>query len=256
MTSDLLWSLYDANDWTTSVLVFASLCAAYIVFGIAGFGAALISAPVMAHRIPVANVVPLLALLDFVAAVTQGVNLKSKIAVGELLWLVPLMVIGSLGGIALLMTLPSNIAAIALGFFAIGYGIYGFFPQANRSRIGHGWVVPIGLLGGLMSGLFGSGGFVYALYLGRRLEDKNAMRATQSALIGLATATRAVIFLLAGSYTDMKMIAMAVAGLPAIFLGLYIGHHISLRLTREQFFRIICAISIVTGSSLVLRFLF
>jgi uncharacterized membrane protein YfcA len=235
--------------------VFASLCAAYVVFGVAGFGAALISAPVLAHRIPLASVVPLLALLDFAAAVTQGVKLKSKIDVRELLWLIPLMVIGSVCGIALLMSLPSGIAAAGLGLFAVGYGIYGFFPRANRSRLEGGWVVPIGLFGGLMSGLFGSGGFVYALYLGRRLDDKDAMRATQSALIGLATATRAAIFLFAGSYSDMRMIAMAIAGLPAIFLGLYIGHNISLRLTREQFFRFLCGVSIVTGSSLIMRFL-
>ena len=34
------------------------------------------------------------------------------------------------------------------------------------------------------------------------------MRATQSALIGLATATRFTIFLIAGSYSDLRMIAM------------------------------------------------
>ena len=253
MTVEPLLALY-SSDGATFAIVFGSLTAAYIVFGIAGFGAALISAPVLAHRIPLANVVPLLALLDFVAAVANGIKLNAKINFNELAWLTPLMAVGTVFGILLLTWLPANIAASALGIFAVGYGIYGFSPHAKQSHIGRGWVIPIGLFGGLVSGLFGSGGFIYALYLGRRLSDKDAARATQSTLIGLATATRAMIFLIAGSYNDAGMIAMAAAGLPALFIGLFIGHRLSVRLSREQFHRIICAITICTGTSLIARF--
>lgn len=255
VTLEPLLALY-SNDWVTFAIVFGSLTAAYIIFGIAGFGAALISAPVLAHRIPLANVVPLLALLDFVAAAANGIKLNAKINFTELVWLTPLMAAGTVVGILLLTWLPTNIAASALGIFAIGYGLYGLFPHADKGRIGRGWVIPIGLFGGLVSGLFGSGGFIYALYLGRRLSDRDAMRATQSTLIGLATATRAMIFLIAGSYNDARMIAMAAAGLPALFIGLYVGHRLSIRLSREQFLRILCAVSILTGSSLILRFMF
>lgn len=254
MTFNLISSLYSSNDWTTNVIVFASLTIAYAIFGIASFGAALISAPVLAHRIPVANVVPLLALLDFIAAAANGVKLKAKIDFRELAWLVPLMVAGSIFGVLLLISLPSGPTATALGFFTVSYGIYGLFPHPQQGPIGRIWVVPFGLIGGLVSGLFGSGGFIYAIYLSRRLNDKDAMRATQSALIGLSTATRAVMFLVAGSYNDNRMIAMAIAGLPALFLGLYIGHRISTRLSREQFVRILCVVLIGTGSSLILRF--
>jgi uncharacterized membrane protein YfcA len=253
VTSNFIFALY-SDDWLTFVAVFASLAAAYIIFGIAGFGAALISAPVLAHRIPVANVVPLLALLDFIAALTTGIKLNNKIDFRELAWLVPLMAIGTVFGIVLLMSLPSAWAAAALGAFAISYGLFGLFSKETQAPIARSWIVPIGLAGGVVSGLFGSGGFIYALYLGRRLADNDAMRATQSTLIALATATRAIIFFATGAYNDMRMIAMVLAGLPALFIGLYIGHRISVRLSREQFFRLLCVISIVTGSSLVLRF--
>jgi len=251
---DSLFTLY-SSDWTTFIVVFASLSAAYIIFGIAGFGAALVSAPVLAHRIPLASVVPLLALLDFVAAATNGIKLNAKIDFSELAWLTPLMAVGTAFGIMLLTWLPADLAASALGLFAVGYGIYGLLPHGDQTRIGRKWVIPIGLIGGLVSGLFGSGGFIYALYLGRRLNDKDAIRATQSTLIGLATATRALFFLAAGSYNDLRMVTMAFAGLPALFIGLYIGHRISVRLSGEQFFRILCLVSIITGSSLIVRFM-
>jgi uncharacterized membrane protein YfcA len=252
--ADSLFTLY-SSDWTTFSVVFASQSAAYIIFGIAGFGAALVSAPVLAHRIPLTSVVPLLALLDFVAAAINGIKLNAKINFGELAWLTPLMAVGTAFGIMLLTWLPIDVSASALGLFAIGYGIYGLLPHGDQTRIGRAWVIPIGLIGGLVSGLFGSGGFIYALYLGRRLDDKDAIRATQSTLIGLATATRVLIFLAAGSYNDLNMIIMAFSGLPALFIGLYVGNRVSVRLSREQFFRILCLVSIVTGSTLIVRFM-
>ena len=42
--------------------------AAYIVFGIAGFGTALVAGPVLIHFMPLSRIIPLLVLLDFVAA--------------------------------------------------------------------------------------------------------------------------------------------------------------------------------------------
>lgn len=45
----------NSSDSFTLVFVFISLITAYVIFGIAGFGAALIAAPVLVHRIPVAN---------------------------------------------------------------------------------------------------------------------------------------------------------------------------------------------------------
>ena len=50
----------------------------------------------------------------------------------------------------------------------------------------------------MFSALFGSGGFLYAIYLAGRIEATERIRVTQSTLIGLSTLTRALLFLLAG----------------------------------------------------------
>jgi uncharacterized membrane protein YfcA len=43
-------------DWTTIAIVLPTLVVAYIIFGIAGFGTALVAAPVLAHVMPIASV--------------------------------------------------------------------------------------------------------------------------------------------------------------------------------------------------------
>jgi uncharacterized membrane protein YfcA len=242
-----------APSLVTLAIALPILAIAYIIFGIAGFGTALIAAPVLAQTLPVSAIVPLLALLDCLAAIVNGVKLSDKIARREMMWLVPLMIAGSLVGAWLLLVIPPKPMMLALGIFVVGYALYALFTPSARVGLKQAFVVPFGLIGGIFSAMFGSGGFIYAMYLSRRLEDKDAMRATQSALIALSTFTRVVIFALAGVYADFKLLALALLLVPAMLIGLYIGHHITLRMTREQFLRVLNFVLIATGTALILR---
>ncbi|RAI45815.1 sulfite exporter TauE/SafE family protein [Rhodoplanes roseus] len=230
-----------------------TVAAAYVIFGIAGFGTALIAAPVLAHSMPVAAIVPMLALLDCAAAIVNGIRIGDKVARDELFTLVPLMVAGSLVGAALLLIVPPRPMMLALGVFVVAYAIYALSARPATKRLPRIWVLPFGGIGGIVSAMFGSGGFIYAIYLGRRLDDKDAIRATQSALIGLSTLTRATIFALAGLYTDGKLLVLALLLVPGMLLGTWVGHHITLRLTRDQFLRILYVVLIASGVTLVIR---
>ncbi|MBI5110853.1 MAG: sulfite exporter TauE/SafE family protein [Rhodovulum sp.] len=227
---------------------------AYVIFGIAGFGTALIAAPVLAHAMPVAAIVPMLALLDCAAAIVNGMRIGGdKVARDELARLVPLMVLGSLVGAWLLLMVPPRPMMLALGAFVVVYAIYGLVAPPPRGPLPPAFVLPFGGIGGIASAMFGSGGFIYAMYLGRRLADKDAVRATQSALIGLSTFTRAVIFALAGVYTDGRLALLALLLVPVMLLGTWIGHRVTLRLSREQFLRVLNVVLIGSGAALVLR---
>ena len=237
----------------TLAIALPAVVIAYVIFGVAGFGAALISAPVLAHALPVATIVPLLALLDCVAATINGVRLSGRLAKDEIVWLVPLMVVGSVAGIYLLLVIPPRPMMLALGAFVVGYAIYGMLAPPPTAKIGRRWVALFGPLGGIFSGMFGSGGAIYAMYLSRRLSDPDAFRATQTALIGLATLTRGAVFAIAGVYSDWHMLAFALLLAPAMLLGIWIGHHMTLRMPREVFFRLLYLLLVGTGLSLVVR---
>jgi uncharacterized membrane protein YfcA len=239
--------------WTTLAVAIPTLAAAYIIFGIAGFGTALIAAPVLAQVMPVAGIVPMLALLDCTAAIINGVTLNDRIAKREMMWLVPLLIAGSIVGGTLLVIIPPRPMMLALGVFVIGYAIWSLASPSFKGTLDQLWVVPFGAIGGVFSAMFGSGGFIYAIYLSRRLEDKDAVRATVSVLIALAAFTRLAIFAFAGLYTTLELPLMALALVPAMLLGLFIGHRITLRMSREQFIRVLSLVLIVTGATLVVR---
>jgi uncharacterized protein len=240
-------------DLINAAVVLPTLVAAYIIFGIAGFGTALVAAPILAQAMPVASIVPLLALLDFAAAAISGYRLSDKIARTELVWLAPLMIVGSIIGVTLLISLPAKLMMLLLGVFAASYGSYGLLAPPIERKIGKGWVGLFAPIGGMFSAMFGSGGFVYAIYLSLRLDDKDAIRATQSTLIGLSTLTRVLLFLAVGIYSDPQLLLLALVSAPAMIIGLYAGHRVTLRMSREQFLRILHLLLIGTGMALVAR---
>lgn len=239
----------------TVLISVPALVAAYIIFGIAGFGTALVAAPVLAHVMPVSAIVPLLAILDCLAAISMGVRLGNKVAKDELIRLVPLMIVGSIIGTGLLLIIPPRPMMLALGIFIVAYALYSLWAPPPAGAIGRAWVLLFGPVGGIFGAMFGSGGFIYAMYLGRRLSDKDAIRATQSALIGLSTFTRVIVFAGAGLYRDWSLLVLAACLVPAMAAGIYAGHHVTLRLTREQFLRVLYFVLIGTGATLIVRML-
>jgi uncharacterized membrane protein YfcA len=249
----MIESLDLPSFWTTLAVAIPTLAVAYIIFGIAGFGTAMIAAPVLAQVMPVATIVPMLALLDCLAAIINGVKLNDKIAKREMMWLVPLLIAGSLVGGYLLLVIPPRPMMLALGLFVVAYAIWSLASPTFKGRLSQFWVIPFGAIGGVFSAMFGSGGFIYAIYLSRRLEDKDAVRATVSVLIALAAFTRLVIFAFAGLYTTLELPLLALLLVPAMLIGLYAGHRITLRMSREQFIRVLSVVLIVTGATLVVR---
>ena len=123
----------------TFLIALPTLIAAYIIFGIAGFGTALIAAPLLAHVMPVTAIVPLLAILDCLAAIAMGVRLGDKVAKDELVRLVPLMIVGSLIGTYLLLIIPPRPMMLALGVFVVAYAIYSLVAPPPAGAIRRPW---------------------------------------------------------------------------------------------------------------------
>ncbi len=227
---------------------------AYVIFAIAGFGTALVASPILAQFIPVAQIVPLLALLDFFAAATNLARDGRQAELSELKRLVPLMVAGSAIGASILLFSKAEVLLLMLGIFVIAYAVYslsGYKPIRKFSAVAS---VPFGLVGGIFSALFGSGGFLYSIYLTSRIEDKQQIRITQSTLIGLSTLTRLVFFLVAGVYANINLLLLAGVLATSMLTGVCIGRHITLKLTREQFIKIVNMVVLASGVFLLIRY--
>ena len=114
------WS-FGGVDW---LVIGVAIALAYIVFGIAGFGTALVAGPILILFMPLSKIIPLLVLLDFVAAFGNLLQSRRDVVKPELLRLLPCMAIGCTLGVIFLLNLHSDLLLLLMGLFISAYAIY------------------------------------------------------------------------------------------------------------------------------------
>lgn len=237
------------------LLALLAVVAAYAAFSLLGFGSALLASPALALVLPVARVVPLLAMLDAGGSLARGWRSRQLISGAALRLLLPLMLLGQLAGVAVLALLPLRTMALLFGGFTIVLGLNSLRPAAAGSAPPAGWRSGLlhGLAGGVLGGMFGSGGFVYARYLQRRLPERDAMRATQAVLIATSTVWRVVLCAFAG-LIDFRLLSTVLLLAPAALLGFRLGKHLDAGLSPARWTQLLNLFLIAAGGALVLRY--
>ena len=113
-------------------------------------------------------------------------------------------------------------------------------------------VAPIGLFAGTTSSALGVGGPIYVFYFTGRGATPQQIRATVPAVFSFTTVARIAIFASVGLFNVQVLTAVALL-LPVMALGMWGGHRLHGRLTREQTVRIIGTLLLLNGVSLIVR---
>jgi uncharacterized membrane protein YfcA len=239
-------------SWESLAVAGAIVACGYFVFGLSGFGAALVTVPVVSHLWPVQFVLPVLALLDFTASMVLGVRHHRQAERKELTRMIPMAVLGAALGATLLVNLPRGAGLAGIGAFAVLYGVYALYERGAFGRISRKCASLAGIFGGTSGALFGIGGPPYAIYLSRRIEDKDMLRATVATMVIFSVGSRLVMFAIAGlvMWDELKT---ALVLLPFVFAGLWAGGRAHLRISRQTLGRFIAVLLIATGISLLVR---
>jgi uncharacterized membrane protein YfcA len=243
------------NELSPWLLIVAPLVIffAYTVFGISGFGSTVIAVPILAHFLPVSFLVPLMVLLDMSCALFIGSTGRRHVNRGELKRLIPFVFAGFVIGVTVLVKFPQDWLKAALGVFACVVGVHSIANPKFHRQISRGWCIPAGLVGGAIATVFGAGGPVYAAYLGGRIADKSEVRSTLSSLISISAFTRAILYAISGLLLHLAILAGMAVLAPFVWLGLRTGSRIHVGLTQEQMRRVIGALLVLTGLSLLAR---
>ena len=239
--------------WTLAALA-ALAFAGSLLFGLTGFGSALITIPLATYFVPLPFALALFSLVDLANALRIGLENPGNAQRGEWTRLAPMILVGTALGVTLLVNLPRGAAMGALGVFVALYALYSLAQRgAPQQVVGRGWAWLAGFAGGITSSLFGAGGPPYAIYLSRRGLTKEQFRAT----LGFATLTsislRVLAFLLTGLLLEPRVGLAALVALPAAWLGMSLARRVFLRVSREQLMRAVALVLLATGSSLIAR---
>ncbi len=239
--------------WSTLLTAVVAVLLAYTVYGLTGFGAAIVAIPLLAQVLPLRWAVPMLLLFDLVAGLLLGLKNWQRVDRPELWRLVPWLLLGMVAGVYLLTHAPERVLLAVLGLFALFYASFNLLQKSSTAPVAAGWAVPAGLVGGAFTAMYGTGGLIYASYLARRLSHKDVLRASVAGLIFGAGWVRLTLFTASGFYAQPGLLWLAGLLLPAAITGYLIGSRLHGRLSGPQAFKAVWLLVAAAGVGLLWR---
>jgi uncharacterized protein len=239
--------------WSTLLAAVVIVLLAYAVFGLTGFGSAIVGVPLLAHFFSLRFVVPMMLVFDLCVSLLLGLKNYQHTNKRELLRLLPFLLIGMVAGVTLLARVEERWLLLVLGTFVLGYAGWSLLLKTTPATISPRWAVAAGAVGGAFTAMYGTGGPIYVIYLARRLADGTMMRATIGVLIFGTALFRLVLFTGSGFYAQDHLLKLAFALLPFALTGYFIGSHLHARIPMRRAVQAVWLVLIVGGASLLWR---
>jgi uncharacterized membrane protein YfcA len=226
----------------------------YCVFGLTGFGSALVIIPLLSWQWPLSAIVPMVLLLDIPASIAHTVlNLK------HVRWtLVPkVMPFAIVGAWLASMAHPWGDSAWALsvlGLYICWVAARGLRGQTQRFEPSSPWVNSMaGTLMGLIETLFGTAGPVVMAWLTRQERKIEDVRATAPLLILITVCIALFSNGLSGRSDMDQVLAQTLWLAPMAVFGGWLGHRFNARIQPVTARKTVHAVLLLSGISLLLR---
>lgn len=226
---------------------------AYALRGATGFGAGLVSIPLLLFALPPQVVIPLVTAMGMLASFAQAVQQRRFVDWAALRRLLIPSVLGVAVGLWLFKALDPEILLRALALFIIGYALWGYLPR-RVARPAPAWLAPLaGALGGFVATVFGGmAGPLYVVYLRSRALDKARFRATMSFALVCLSSLRAAGYGGLGFY-DAQVLWLLAAALPVLVVAMVAGDRWHAKLDEARFGHVVAALLVASGLALLFK---
>lgn len=224
-----------------------------LIYGITGFGSALITIPLATHFVPLPFALAVFSLVDFASALRIGLQNPKDAVKAEIIRMLPFVLVGTVIGVTVLVNLPRAGAMLALGLFVALYAVYALLSRPGTSAVSRHWAYLAGFSSGITSTLFGAGGPPVAIYLSHRPLSKEQFRATLTLNTVFSIGMRVTAFTITGLMLKAEVGVAAAFSVLAAMAGLSLASWAFKRVTREVLLRVVAVLLLVNGISLMVR---
>jgi uncharacterized membrane protein YfcA len=244
-------------------LAFATLFAIVVLANTAeavtGFGGTIIVVTLAAHLYGIGFLVPTILPINLAISVYLIARYHARVDRKELLRrILPLTGLGLPIGYALFRVLGTEWLRRGYGAFVFAVALVQLALTLRAKdgprgpRPGPATAAAFLVSGGIIHGLYASGGPLVVLYASRAIRDKGAFRSTLSAL-WLVVNTVLVAVHVAGGSINAATAKASVYLLPSLVLGIALGEFLHDRIDERRFRLVVFALLVVAGGSLALR---
>lgn len=224
-----------------------------LIYGITGFGSALVTIPLATHFVPLPFALAVFSLVDFASALRIGLQNPQDAVKAEIMRMVPFILVGTVIGVTALVNLPRAGAMLALGLFVVLYAVYALLSRPGATVVSRHWAYLAGIAGGITGSVFGAGGPPYAIYLSHRPLSKEQFRATLTLNTVFSIGMRVAAFTVTGLMLKAEVGVAAAFAVLAAMVGLSLASWAFKRVTRELLLRAVAVLLLANGISLIVR---
>lgn len=230
------------------------LAFAEAIYVLLGFGAGLIAVGTLALLVPgLRDVVVLLLLVNLPAELYVVLGSRRHISWRGVLLVYAGIAVGIPLGTWLLAAGDLSLLLTLLGAVLVLVGV-AFLVTPRRDPVPlPGWIAPpVGLVSGVLTGLFGTGGPPLIFYYQLRGLDKAAFRGNLMAIFLLMTAIRVPSYAAFGLITAPRLWS-SLAVFPAVLVGAWVGNRAHLHIEETTFRRLVSVALVLIGLVLLAR---
>jgi len=225
---------------------------------IVGFGGTLISLALAAHLFPITYLVPILILLQAICSLYLAILDRQCIQWGKLgKRILPFALVGMGIGVLLLPYLEGHLLLL---IFAGGTWLFSvrelflLWREDGKKVVGT-TSSAIGLVsltsGGILQGLYGSGGPMIVFYTSQVLPDKSEFRSTMGVLWVFLDIILFLGYIQMGRVT-LDTITTTGMLLPALWLGILVGDPLHRKISERKFRFLLYGLVIASTSALII----
>ena len=227
--------------------------AAFFVKGLCGFANTLVFTSILGFGVANVNISPVELLLGYPTNLILIWDNRKQLKSSVYLPLIVLVLGGSIPGAFLLKNIDIQALKIVFGAVVVLIGVEMFFREKSSSKMKESKLLlgVIGILSGLLCGLFGIGALL-AAYVGRVTNTADEFKANISAVFIAENTFRVILYSLIGVITP-DALKHALLLVPVMLAGLFAGMK-SARILDEKLVRkLVILLLIVSGIVLIIN---
>ncbi|SCZ81669.1 sulfite exporter TauE/SafE family protein [Pseudobutyrivibrio xylanivorans] len=232
--------------------ILATLAAFYIK-GLCGFANTLVFTSILGFGVNNIAISPVELMLGYPTNLILTYRHRKQLDIKIFLPLSILVLLGSIPGALLLKNANTNHIKAFFGVIIILLGIEMYLREVQTLKFKESKVLLliIGILSGVLCGLFGVGALL-AAYIGRVADTSNEFKANISAVFIVDNTFRLILYSVLGIIT-FSSIKQAAILLPFVLIGLFTGIKSATIIDEKIVKRIVIILLIISGVMLILK---
>jgi len=231
----------------------AIIFVAFMVNTVTGFAGSIMALAIGVHLYSLESLVPVIVIVNLVVSIyivaIHHEAIDRRLLLREI---IPATGLGVPIGLVLFNVARTDTLKVAFGIFVIGFSLLELFlilfygnesPRKPLSRAqSFLWL----FFGGVMHGLYASGGPPIVYYAGRNIQDKRVFRSTLSAMWVILNTVILVSDIATRKFTA-ESLWLATLLLPALALGIALGEWLHPRIPERSFRILVYSLLVVAG---------